>query len=94
MPPRCKKFLRLWGFFFVYFSCLPQAKDIQVRFYGNSKLSLGVIVSVSACLSLYVSPVMDPAFNLSYDRLQHHCNAECRLCCNRTWMEGWMDGKS
>lgn len=65
MPPHYKKFLCLCGFFFVYFSFLPQAKDIQIRFYGNYKLSLGVIVSVSACLSLYVSPVMDPAFNLS-----------------------------
>lgn len=31
------KFLCLCGFFFIYFSFLPQAKDIQVRFYDNSK---------------------------------------------------------
>ncbi len=50
------------------------------RLIGDSKLPVGVNVSVSACLSLYVSPVIDwrpvqgvPCLspNDSWDRLQH-----------------------
>lgn len=42
------------------YSCvLPQSKDIQVRLIGDSKLPIGVIVSVTGCLSLCVSPVIE-----------------------------------
>ncbi len=37
----------------------PQSKDMQVRLIGDSKLPVGVHVSVSGCLSLYVCPVTD-----------------------------------
>ncbi len=36
---------------------LPQSQDMQVRLIGDSKLPVGVNVSVNGCLSLYVSPV-------------------------------------
>ena len=53
---------------------------MQVRLIGDSKLPVGVNVSVSGCLSLYVGPVIDwrpvqgvPRLspNASWDWLQH-----------------------
>ncbi len=49
-------------------------KDMQVRLTGDSKLAVGVNVSVSGCLSLYVGPVTDwqPVQGVpSWDQLQH-----------------------
>ncbi len=53
------------------YSCfLPQSEDMQVRLISDSKLPVGVNVSVDCCVSLYVSPEMnwklvhgDPAFS-------------------------------
>ncbi len=43
------------GPFCVEFACfLPQSKDMQVRLTGDSKMPVGVDVSLSGCLSLYV----------------------------------------
>ncbi len=58
---------------------LPHA-DMQIRLIGDSKLPVGVNVSVSSCMSLYVGPVTDwrpvqgvPSCspNGSWDQLQH-----------------------
>ncbi len=42
-----------------YSSFLPQSKDMQFRLIGDSKLPVGVNVSVNGCLSLYVSPAVN-----------------------------------
>ncbi len=42
-----------------YSGFLLQSKDVLVRLIGDSKLPLGVNVSISGCLFLYVSPVMN-----------------------------------
>lgn len=42
------------------YSCfLPQSRDIKVGLIGDSKLPVGVNVSVNGCLPLCVSPLMD-----------------------------------
>ncbi len=41
----------------MYSGFLPQSKDMQVRLTGDSKLPVGVNVSVNR--SLYISPVID-----------------------------------
>ncbi len=55
-------------------------KDMQVGLIGDSKLPIGVNVSASGCLSLYVSPAADwrPVQGVprhspddSWDQLQH-----------------------
>ncbi len=69
---------------------------VQVRLIGDSKLPIGVNVSVSCCLSLYVGPVIDwqpvqgvPRLSptASWDRLQHPCEP---LRINSIY-NGWMD---
>ena len=61
----------------------PQSKDMQVRLTGDSKLTVGVNVSVNGCLCLCVSPVMTwrlvqgvPRLSpvVSWDRLQLACD--------------------
>ncbi len=37
-----------------------------VRLFGESKLPVGVNVSVNGCLSLYVSPLMNNVSHLSF----------------------------
>ena len=46
------------GFFSGFSGFLSQSKDMQVRFIVDSKLPVGVNVSVNGCLSLCVSPVI------------------------------------
>ena len=63
-----------------YSGFLSQSKDTQVnRLIGDSKLSIGVNVSVNGCLSLCVSPVivwrpvqgvLRLSHSISWDRLQ------------------------
>lgn len=67
---------------FRYLSYLPQSKDLQekVRLISSSKLPVGVNVSLSGCLTLYVSCVMNwrlvqagctpPPPNISWARFQ------------------------
>ena len=61
-----------------YSGFLSQSKDMQVRFIVDSKLPVGVNVTVNGCLSLCVSPVIvlrpvkgvrQPSPNVSCDRL-------------------------
>lgn len=47
-------------FFSIFTKEMFASKDMQkFRLIGYSKLSVGVNVDVSGCLSLYVSPVMN-----------------------------------
>ncbi len=84
--------------FSMYSGFLPQSKDMQVRLIGNYKLPVGVNVSVSGCLSLYVGPVTDwrpvqgvprCSPNASWDWLQHPCDPVKRVS---GIDNGWMDG--
>ncbi len=40
-------------------SVLPQSKDMQATLTGDSKLPVGVNVSMNGCFSLYVSHVVN-----------------------------------
>lgn len=73
---------------------LPQSKDIYVRLTGDSKFLIGVIVSVTCCLSFCVWTATDwqrgqgtPCFS-SYQSWywpDPHCNP------TRTKMDGWIN---
>ncbi len=61
LGPSCVEFAcsPRWWVFSGYSSFLPQSKDMQVRLTGDSKFPVGVNMSVSGCLSLYVGPMTD-----------------------------------
>merc|ERR1712035_59525 len=81
-----------------YSGFLPQSKDMQVgdRLIGDSKLTVGVNVSMNGCLSLRVSPAtvwrpvqgvpcLSP--NVSWDRLQPPRDPQE----DKRLEDGWMD---
>ena len=85
-----------------YSGFLPPSKNMHVRLIGVSKLSLGVFVSVCACLSCLslCGPVMDwrPVQGVphltpddSWDRLQPPRDLTDGLSAYRKLMNEWMD---
>ena len=80
---------------------LPPSKNMLVRVFDDSKLSLGVSVSVNGCLSRLslCGPVMDwrpvqgvPRLSPEdcWDRLQPTCDPTEGLS-GRKWMDGWYE---
>ncbi|KAF7651074.1 hypothetical protein LDENG_00116410 [Lucifuga dentata] len=73
----------------------PTSKDMQVRWIGNSKLSVGVNEFVSVCqpcdrlVTCPGEPCLSP--NDCWHRLQHPMTLN-RTNGYRKWMDGWMDG--
>jgi len=85
----------LWGFV----GFLPPSKNMHVRVFGVSKLSLGVSVSVHCCVSRLslCGPVMDwrpvqgaPRLSPSdsWDRLQPPRDPKIGLSGTIKWMDG------
>lgn len=81
-----------------YSGFLTQSKDMQVRLTGNSKLPIGLNVSVIDCLSMYVGPLMNwrlvqgvPHCSpiVSWDQLQSPHNPVNRISGYGKWMDGW-----
>ena len=87
-----------------YSRFLPPSKNMHVRLIGDSKLSLGVSVSVCGSLSRLslCGPVMDwpPVQGVprlspdeSWGRLQPPCDPTDEWDgIENGWMDGWMDG--
>lgn len=67
---------------------LPPSRDMRIRLTGNSKFFIGVSLSVNVELSLWCDPVINwwlghcvilPLLNVSWSRLQHPHDPECRM---------------
>ena len=88
-----------------YSGFLPPSKNMHVRLIDDSKLSLGVSVSVCGCLSCLslCGPVMDwrpvqgvPLLSPDdcWDRLQPPRDLTDGLSGYRKWMDGWKISES